>query len=229
MIDITDWSYVFKRNYYTKQIVETNLVYTPLINPEGTVYCMNFDHKNQYQNEMVSSFLPSRPYYTKETVEFFFNRELHYIEKFKNYSWAPKYIDIDVKNQRIFFEFNKKSCNWVVADNLNLDENFPNWEDQLVNIVSDIINEGCYKLTIYPHCFFYDKQLKMFDFYACVDKNDSLIPLEKMMGIMGVASPERFEKALSGNHVDTKELFKQALNNYSCWPTDRLKEFISII
>lgn len=229
-MDITNWNLVFKRNYYTKKIVETNLVYTPLINDEGTVFCMNFDHTHEYQNEMVSSFLPSRPHYNKETVEFFFNRELLYIEKFKDYPWAPKYLEIDKQNQRIYFEFNKESCNWTVAGEENLEEKFPNWEKQLINIIDDLIKANCYKLTIYPHCFYYmNGTLKMFDFYGCVDKDNTLVSLNRLLGILGVASPDRFEPAIKGDYVDTKELFIQALNGYSCWPTDRLKEFIPMI
>lgn len=227
-MEIKNWELVFKFNYHTKKIVETNLVYTPLT--DGKIFCMNFDHTHPYQNEMVSSFLPVRPFYNEETTNFFFKRELEFIEKFKNYSWTPNYLEVDKKFKKIFFEWPGESFNKIVSSNADINNYCPNWENQLEKIILEIIDAGCYKLTIYPHCFFSNFGImKTFDFYGCAYSKYPYLPLEKVKGIMGVASSERFEKAINNNEISIKELFIQALNGYSCWPTDKLKKIIPMI
>ena len=222
-MNIDNWDPVFKINYYTKKIVETNLVYTPLVNKEKTIMCMNFDHTHPYQNEMVSSFLPQRPYYTKDTVKFFFDRELKYIETFRHLPWTPNYLEIDYINQRVFFEWPGESCNALVCNNIDIGRYCNNWEDQLEKIVSDILSNDCYKLTLYPHCFFIqDGILKTFDFYACADIDDPHIDINIMKGIMGVVSADRFTEATASHSINTEVLFKQALKEFSCWPGNRL-------
>lgn len=220
-----NWNPLFKKNYYTKKVVETNLVYTPLINPDNTVFCMNFDHTHPYQNEMVSSFLPNRPYYTKKTVKYFFDREVTYIDCFKNYTWSPNYLEIDKKNQKIFFEWPGETCNRIVTDDNDLNIYCPNWESQLLNIIKDILKNDSYKITLYPHCFFIENNvLKTFDFYGCVDKNNPVLPLEEIIGILGVASSDRLEFAIKDDTINAEILFKQALTGYACWPTNVLEK-----
>ena len=224
-----NWHLVFKTNYYTKETVETNLVYTPM--SKDNIYCMSFDHTHPYQNEMVTHFLPNRPFYNEETVDFFFKREVEYIDRFKKYSWSPNYIEIDHNNRKIFFEWPGYSCNNIVMEqNKNSRENLNSycidWETQLLNIVNDIHSSEIYKVTLYPHCFFIQNGiLKTFDFYGCADKSDYLLPLSRMQGILGVASKDRFNEVIDGKTVNFKILFRQALEKYSCWPSDKLKEF----
>lgn len=229
-MNIDNWTPVFKTNYYTKQKVETNLVYTPLINREGNIYCMNFDHLHPYQNELVSSFLPQRPHYTKELVRYFFEREKHYISKFSSYSWAPEYCEIDDANQRIFFKFSGSSCNTVVTQQADaIDHILPNWQQQLTAMVDNIISAGYLKMTLYPHCCFYDGTLKTFDFYGCVDRADPHISMDVLRGIIGVISADRFASATDNNLVNMRELFIQTLTKHHCWPTNALEKFVTVI
>jgi hypothetical protein len=229
-MNTANWNLVFKVNYNDKKVVETNLVYTPMTNDDNSIYCMNFDHSHPYQNEMVASFMPERPYYTKETVQNFFNREIYYLEKFKDFKWRPNYIKIDNINNKIFFEWPGESCNKIVTDGGNLEIYCPNWEQQLINIIMDIYNHGFYKVTLYPHCFFVQNGiLKTFDFYGCANIEDPYVPLSIAKGVLGVASKERFIEVIKDEKLNFKVLFKQALEGYSCWPTEKLKELIGKI
>jgi hypothetical protein len=223
-----NWEYVFKTEYRTKETIETNLVYTPLT--YDNVFCMSFDHASPYQNEMLHHIFPQRPFYTEEMVTFLFNREVEFINRFKDKPWTPNYLDIDLKSKKIFFEWPGETFNRIVTDGSNITTYCQDWEDQLENIILDLYNEGCYKLTLYPHCFFNDNGImKTFDFYACTDITDRYIDVSLVQGMLGIASPERFEKAIKDSKLDLKELFAQALNGYSMWPTDRLKKLAAVV
>jgi len=218
-----DWNFILKYDYVTKDLGTTNLVYSPLTN--GEIYCMDFDHTNSYQNEKVSTFL-SRNNYTQEFTDLMFRREIFYINKFQNKKWLPKYIDINETSKKIFFKWSGKSCNYNILETGNLNDICPDWEEQLEKIIMDILDLGCYKINIYPHCFFVeDKILKAFDFYACSDIDNPFIDLSIINVLKGLNSEERFKEATVGKSVDTRILFQQALEKYSCWPTDCLIKF----
>jgi hypothetical protein len=218
-----DWNKVYKIDSEYGNLLETNLIYVPLTN-EKNLYCMNFDHSHYYQNEMLDHLeLPNRNEYTKELVEFFFKKEVEYLTLFQGKLWAPTIVDIDYKSQKIFFYWSGESCNQIIYTNRNLSDYCPNWEEQLEKIITDIYNSGYYKLTLYPHCFYIDNgTLKTFDFYSCVDRSDPYIELDKIKGMIGQKSANRFKEATEGTMLNFEILFKQALLKHIQWPTDIL-------
>lgn len=223
-MQIDNWKYVYKKDYELDLIVETNLVYSPMTNPDNNIFCMVFDHTDEYQNYGVKHVFPSRPNYTAEAVKFFFQRELHYRDKFKAYPWAPNYIHDDFENQRIFFEWSGISCNKGVVER-TIETECPDWEEQLCNIVNDLLDAGCYKTTLYPHCFFIENGvLKMFDYYGCAEIDDSVISLKDVEPILTPKTKERLSSVIINDAVDTKFIFKQALEGYSRWNSNKLKE-----
>lgn len=223
-MNLSDWKLVYKVDpEATDKLITTNLIYTPLTHEN--VMCMNFDYTNCYQHEMVNPTLPKRPDYTKDLVNYMFNRELNYIEKFKGKSWAPTYIEIDKNRQQIFFEWSGESCNRILFSERSLGDLCPNWQEQLEMIVLDLLRGGYYKLTLYPHCFFVQNGiLKTFDFYACADISDPYVELETIKGIIGKKSIERFAEATEGSKINTRILFEQAVKTYSGWPGNPLKK-----
>ena len=225
-MNLPDWKLVYKVDpLATDALVPTNLIYTPLTHEN--IMCMNFNHTHHYQHEMVKPTLPERPDYTEELVSYLFNRELNYIEKFKGKSWAPTYIEIDKDQQKIFFEWSGESCNRILFSGRALEELCPNWQEQLEMIVLDLLRDGYYKLTLYPHCFFVqDGILKTFDFYACADIADPYIELETIKGIIGKRSIGRFAAATEGSKINTRILFEQAVTTYSGWPGNPLKKIL---
>ena len=70
-MNVTNWTEYLKHD--GSDLNTTNVVYAPLVNPEGTVLCMDFVN----------------PRITIEN-DFYFERELYYLDKFKDFSWAPE-------------------------------------------------------------------------------------------------------------------------------------------
>lgn len=225
-MNLSEWQIVYKVDpEATAELVTTNLIYTP--RTQKNVMCMDFDYTNYYQHTAVRPTLSEKPYYTEDLVRYMFNREITYIEKFKGKPWAPTYIEIDKNSNKIFFEWSGESCNRILFSGRSLEELCPNWQEQLEMIVLDLLTDGYYKLTLYPHCFFVkDGILKTFDFYACADIADPYIELETIKGIIGKRSIGRFSAATEGSKINTRILFEQAVTTYSGWPGNPLKKIL---
>lgn len=220
MIDTTDWKYFYKQDPIDKIRCATNLLYSPLVNPEGTIMCMLWDENCDYQKENKRL--------TRELIEFFFERELKYLEFFQKYDWAPKIIEIDKPNRKIFIEWNKETCNDIVyTDNRDLNQECPDWEDQLFIILKDIVEAGYYKMALYPHCFFLDKnnKLKTIDFYSCLSKDERYLERKKIAGMLGAESNIRFDEATTDGLIDFEMFFKRALSTHLKWPGDPFPKF----
>jgi len=224
-MNIDDWEYFYKINPDTDKLIESNLIYTPLVSPDNKIFCMWFDHTNPYQHEMIADWLPNRPFYTEKMVKFFFDREVKYLNIFKNRSWAPTVLEIDYKNSRIFFEWSGETCNHILYTGRDLIQYCPDWKEQMSAILKDIVNSGYYKTSLYPHCYFVqDGILKTFDFYGCVERKYPYIDLDDIRGMIGETSGHRFVEATEGGLLNIEILFKRALEQYVEWPDNYLSK-----
>jgi hypothetical protein len=220
------WKPFYKINPDDNQLIETNLIYTPLVNSNSDVFCMKFDHTSKYQNEDLAHWLPNRPYYTKEMVKFFFDREIKYLSIFKDRHWAPRNINVDYENQSIYFSWPGETCNQIIYTGRQLEDYCPSWKDQMLIILKDIIASGYYKTSLYPHCYFIDNGiLKTFDFYGCVEIKDPYVSMRDIKGMVGETSGPRFDAAVKDNMLNIEILFKDALNTWIKWPDDVLPKF----
>jgi hypothetical protein len=215
---------LYKINPDNNSLIETNLIYTPLI--DGKRLRMCFDHTASYQTTDLEYWLPERPHYTEEMVRFFFDRELKYLTQFKNYAWAPQNIVIDDAMQTIEFDFPGTTCNQIVYTDAKMEDSCPNWQDQMFTIIKDIISAGYYKTSLYPHCYYIDNGiLRTFDFYGCVERSDPFVELKHIKGMIGETSGPRFAAAVSNDVLNIEILFKDALKTWIKWPGDPLPTF----
>lgn len=200
----------------------TNLLYTPLVSPDGTVMCMDWSLDNDYHASNVSR--------TAELLDYFFGREVTHINVFKDYAWAPKILDIDLNARQIYIEWNTESLNTLLfVHNTPVDLVCPDWKEQQYNILKDIRDAGYYKMALYPHCFFLDKdnRLKTFDFYGCVDMSNPYIERSKIAGMIGPESVSRFDSATQDGIIDFSIFFKHTLLTHlnASWPDNPFPDY----
>jgi hypothetical protein len=220
MIDTAGWGYYLKQDPVDKIRCASNLLYTPLVNPDGTIMCMHYDETSEYQKENTRL--------TKELVDFFFAREVQHIKLFQEYSWAPKILDIDLENRKVFIEWNKETLNDIIyTDGRDLNQECPTWKDQLFAILKDIVDSGHYKMALYPHCFFIDNngKLKTFDFYSCISHEERYLEKSKIEGMLGQGSRTRFDEVTDNGLIDFEMFFKRTLSTHVKWPEDPFPEF----
>lgn len=167
-----------------------------------------------------------------DLMETFFQRELKYLTLFQGKPWCPAIYDVDYSERKILIEFNNESLNWPVrAEGRSLDNEFPNWEQDLFEIIKGIYDLGYVKASMYPHCFFYTKEgvLKTIDYYATIEQNDTLIHKSIIEPIIGVDSQERFIEVKQGDYYEMKDHFKNSMRTWIKWPGDPLPKFYDLI
>lgn len=194
--------------------------YEPLINPEGTVFCANYDWKNKYQRRESD-----RPGYTENVVDFFWNKEVESLLAYKDKPYAPELIDIDYTNKRIFFKWYGKSCNEIIYSKEDLSDVSLNWRDQIASILLDLHNSGTYKLTMYSHCHMIDNhgQMRAFDWYGCMPVSDPLIDSVYMNAIIHGTALHRIKEVVTQDgKYDLGQMFKRSLGNYVRWGSQNL-------
>jgi hypothetical protein len=223
-MNLENYSNFYKIDPNSNNLIETNLIYTPKISSDNKTMCMSFDFYDPYlYNRNFDN--PNRKFYNKELVNYFFNRELKYFQKFQGKFYTPKIVDIDEDTQRIFFEWGGKSCNHIIYSAESLTDYCIDWKDQLYNILKDIKESGFCKASLYPHCFYIrDRQLFTIDYYGCAEINDPYVKLDDIRGMMGVSSIERFNRATEGNYLNLFKFSLDALQTYVKWPDDALLE-----
>ena len=191
--------------------------YEPLFNPERTVFCANYDWLNKYQRFEDQH----RPVYTKEAVDYFFNQEIFYIEKYLNYSFMPEVLEIDRISKRIFFRWHGESCNHIIYSGKKLDDYCPNWKEQIKNIEVDLFKFGTYKLTMYPHCHFIDKdgKMKAIDWYGCVPVEDHWVEAQWMDSIVHHTAKFRLVEAgdIINGKYNLENMFKGSIGKHVLW------------
>jgi hypothetical protein len=220
-MNIDNWNYYYKLSPEGQKWT-SNLLYTPRMNQDGSTMVMSWNHTEEYQ---VTEY--PRPYYTQELVDFFFEREIKYLNLFQHRSWSPKLLDIDYDKKLVFLEWNQETCNNILYSGRNLEDHCPDWKTQMFEILDDLLSSGHYKMSLYPHCYFIDKKgiLKTFDFYATVEKTNPYIDLKRIEGMIGRDSIQRFENAREGDSINFEIFFKDTIENYIKWPDDALNEY----
>jgi hypothetical protein len=221
MIDTSNWDYGYKIS--RGEQCTTNMLYTPLINPERTIMCMVWDEQHPYQKDNTRL--------TTELVNFFFEREVKYLTMFQDRPWCPKIIEIDLENRKIFVEWNKESVNNIIfTDGRSLDIECPDWKEQIFVILNDIVTSGYYKMALYPHCFFIDQRgkIKTIDFYGCLSAKERYLERKKIEGMIGKESGDRFD-AVTDNQgmLDFEKFFKHTVKVHlaNAWPDNPFPDY----
>jgi hypothetical protein len=220
-----NWKYYYKMARGNEWDT-TNLLYTPIVNPNETIMCMRFDETSPYQKNTRL---------TKEVEDFFFEREVKFLTRFQSNKWAPKLLDVNTDTRSVFIEFNGTNTinRILMTEGRSLDTEYPNWKEQMFEFLADLTTAECYKMALYPHCFFFDKngQLKTFDFYSCVEHNDCLIPRTAIETLIGGDSTGRFDSATVGDKIDFGMFFKNTVMHHldDRWPDNPFPEYFKKI
>jgi hypothetical protein len=216
MINTTDWKYYYKLTHQ-REPVESNLLYTPTVSPDGDMMCMHYCVDKQYRSNTPSEL-------SEELVDWFFHREVRFLTEFKHFDFTPTVYEIDLVNKKIIIEWNKETLSQIVFDSdRSLDQELPDWQEQVKNILINTKKFEHYKMSLYPHCFFISKEgkLKTIDYYAVVPYNERFIERHIIEGVIGPQGAYRFDKSTENGRLDFKKFFEITLTHHlkNYWPT----------
>lgn len=215
-MNIDHWKPFFKLDESGRPCMSQQ-TYEPLLNPEGNIFCANYDCNNRYQR-LEDEY---RPLYTKQAVDYFFDQEIKYILEYKNYHFMPDLLDIDYQKKKIFFRWHGESCNHMIYGSKKIDAVCPDWKDQIKNIILDLYNSGTYKLTMYPHCHYVDRygKMKSIDWYGCVPTNNYWVDAIWMDSIIHHTAKFRLEETgdIINGKYNLERMFKGSIGKHVKW------------
>jgi hypothetical protein len=223
VMNTSNWKYYYKRTA-DHVTASSNMLYTALMNPTNDILCKHYCINEDYQGH--------QPGMTQEIVDFFFEREVRFLEELQYLSCTPKLLKVDRDNNKVFIEWNTETLSQIVFDpNRSIDDEFPNWKDQLYSVVKEFKNSKHYKLALYPHCFFINKDgaIKVIDYYSVVPHDDSFIEKKLIAGMIGDEGSYRFDQSETDGVIDLKNFFNLTMNIHlpKCWPDCPFPEFFN--
>jgi len=181
--------------------------YEPLISRDGKTFCLNFDWRNKYRRRDHV-----RLDYTKEAADYFFERELKYLNIFKDKPYAPEIIEIDYKKKRVYIKWYELSCNQHIYGC----NHHPNsWGDKIKSIILDQHKFGYYKITMYPHCHYVDNNdnMRTFDWYGTTEIANPVTEKRNLDVILNMNNKDKLKIPgfVKDDMLDLEVLFKHTL------------------
>ena len=203
--------YYYKTNSNGDQMA-ANMLYSPIMVSDETL-CMHFCKDPNYRSVNEVS---------EEVITFFFQRELLFLRELNYFNFTPKIIDVNNSERKIYIEWNKETLSQIVNDpNRSIDDEIPDWKEQLHTIVKELNDAGYYKMALYPHCFFVkDGIIKTMDYYSIISKEERYLDRNLLEGFIGKEGAYRFNESTVDGKIDFKKFFNitmtKHLENY--WP-----------
>lgn len=194
-----------------------NMVYEPFVSKDKTMFKMSFNNLNDY--------VWNRDY-TDELVDFYFTREVDFLNRLTDKEYTPEVLNIDYENKEIIFKWHDSNINRIMHEK-NIDEVCPDWKEQIKNIVSDLGKDDIYKLNLYPHTFYIDdnNKVRIFDMYGCIDFENAWINENVILPILGKDNTDRFSLNTNEGMIDLMGVYMYSIqNNVGNWPENFLNE-----
>lgn len=215
MTDTSNWGYYHKLNPDGSP-TSSNLLYIPRVNPEQNVMCMHYCVDTRYRNDdhVVN----------EDLLQWFFEREIKFINQLQHLKTTPYVYDVDFNERKVFIEWNKETLSQVVfTKGRRIDNEYPNWKNQIKDFLASTKENKFYKMAMYPHCFYMTKEgnLKTIDYYSVVPYEERFIERKVIEGIIGKDGAYRFDESTdSAGYIDFKKFFEITVTRHLTryWP-----------
>jgi hypothetical protein len=218
MTDTSSWHYYYKLN--TDGVPHSsNLLYTPTVNPEQTVMCMHYCVDPVYRSDEDTQV-------NEDLIQWFFEREVKFLNQLSYLKTTPELYEVDLKNRKVFIEWNKETLSQILfTPGRNIDQELPDWQDQIRNFLIATKENKFWKMALYPHCFYISKNnvLKTIDHYSVVPFEEQFIERKIIEGVIGKHGAYRFDASTDSNgYIDFKKFFEITVTKHlsMTWPND---------
>jgi hypothetical protein len=160
----------------------------------------------------------------EELIQWFFEREVKFLNQLSHLKTTPVVYDIDLKNRKVFIEWNKETLSQVLfTPGRNIDNEIPNWQEQIRDFLITAKENKFWKMALYPHCFYISKDniLKTIDHYSVVPYEERFIERKIIEGVIGKHGAYRFDDSTDKNgFIDFKKFFEITVTTHlsMTWP-----------
>jgi hypothetical protein len=179
-------------------------------------YCIDPEYRTDETNTQVN----------EELIQWFFDREIKFLNQLSHLKTTPAVYDIDLKNRKVFIDWNKETLSQVLfTPGRNIDNELPNWQEQIRDFLIATKENKFWKMALYPNCFYISKDgvLKTIDYYSVVPYEDQFIERKMIEGIIGKHGAYRFDASTDENgYIDFKKFFEITVTKHlsMIWPNN---------
>jgi hypothetical protein len=199
-------------------LCRNNLIYTSLISQDKKTFVMWFHNDSEYhkgQNEVVDPILMNAKW----------NREVKYLIEmaWKYREMVPKIKEIDHINQKIYFEIDGADF-WNRAGCMteNYDTVLPDWQDQMLRILTAHRSLGLYKFSMHPSSYFIvDGQLKSINYFFCYHESEGPISINDHLSHIHSNRQEEMRKHTDRLGISWDKPQSLSLLQDLCWESFR--------
>lgn len=211
MTDLTAWKYYY--NLEGTEYVRANLVYTPLVSPDQTTFCMDFNRDPKYHWKLDENAL-----WSEEDLQQRFINELNFQEQASKIMPTLAVKDVDYETRKIFIEWVGDDFLMQQISNPNI---LPDWQEQWMDRLETMWANNIAKISIHPNSWTVrGTELVPFNWFFCYPLNGDSITIRSFMIQVSAQRQEKMEVALNklGFDLDTPYTIKQiqtvALNSF---------------
>jgi hypothetical protein len=211
--------------YYNLDSTRNNLIYTSLISKDKKTFCQWYHNDGIYhngENEVVDPSLMDEK----------FKREIKYLNlMYQHYpNLIPKYT-VNIKERKIFLKidgadfWNRSNCSIK-----NYCSILPNWQSQMIEIITAHKNLGIHKYSMHPSSYFIvDGRLKSINYFFTYHNSDLRISIKDVESHISNNRKNEMKKHLKSLNISWDEPQSWETMDKLCWNSFRTnypEEFI---
>lgn len=212
-----------KYEYYYNNVpgygqCRNNLIYTSLISSDKKTFVQWYHNDTDYhkgRNQVVDP----------EKMEEKWLREINYITQMRNAfpDLVPTIKNIDFTHKKLYLEIDGPDF-WERAgcDTANYDKVLPDWQDQMLNIISAHKKLGLHKYSMHPSSYFVvDGKLKSINYFFTYRNIEPLISIKDVESHIYSTRQDEIKKHLGSLGIDWNTPQPWNIMDQLCWESFR--------
>jgi len=212
-----DYEYYYN-NVPGQGLCRNNLIYTSLISEDKKVFCQWYHNDTEYhkgKNQVVDP----------DKMEEKWIREVNYITQMRNAypNLVPTITNIDLKSRKLFFEIDGPDF-WEQAgcDQANYDLVVPDWQEQMLAIITAHKERGWHKYSMHPSSYFVvDGRLKSINYFFTYRDTEPNISIKEVESHIYSTRQDEMRKHLDALGIEWAEPQPWAVMDQLCWESFR--------
>ena len=189
-----------------------------MISEDKKVFCQWYYNDTEYhrgQNQVVDI----------DKMEEKWLREVHYLTHMRNNfpDLIPKIISIDLDNKKIYLEIDGPDFWEMAGCNLeNYDKVLPDWQDQMLNIISSHKKLNIHKYSMHPSSYFVvGGKLKSINYFFTYSSNEPNISIADVESHISTTRQDEMRKHLTELGIEWTQPQPWVMFDRLCWESFR--------
>jgi hypothetical protein len=195
-----------------------NLIYTSLISKDQKTFVKWYFNDTEYhqgKNYVVDPMLMDEKW----------NRELHFLSNMSHHNpyMVPEILEVNIPERKIYLKIDGPDF-WQrsLDKDCSFDEVLPDWQDQMLNIITAHKARGWHKYSMHPSSYFLvDGCLKSINYFFTYHKDESNISIKDVESHIYITRQEEMRKNLAKLDISWETPQPWELMDQLCWESFR--------